>query len=290
MAKTKKARLKKLPARRGGSPDWPGVGRPRGRDTRGACPPPRRPRPRHGSRCRAAPWPAFPSPPAPSRRVMGPRNGPTSNPCTQIVPQGASSQVDPPPPKCSMSSIHSYTRGTTRNIPTLRVAEASAARHTGDQKIFPHPDRPQRTGGEREKQALRVGRVQEEGGGEKREGEYGAPGHPLPPAVQGYAVDEEEGERQKEEGEEGAPDGEGFLGDGTPEELGEGPHQQRVKREEGRGDVLRGAEVPAQRQHHVVLPVPVRPQVHAPRRHVQGHPLEVGGRHDPGEDGARRSR
>src|SRR5215211_4945629 len=71
-----------------------------------------------------------------------------------------------------------------------------------------------------------------------------------------------------------------------PPKSSEGSEKQRVHGEEGRGGVVRGVEVAAHGQYDVVLTVPVRPDVHAPRRHIQGYPLEASGRHEVGEQRA----
>src|SRR5918993_416629 len=51
-------------------------------------------------------------------------------------PQGASNRETPRQRNLSTSFIHSYTRGTTRNIPTLRVAAARAASTHASSRSF----------------------------------------------------------------------------------------------------------------------------------------------------------
>src|SRR5215210_9436249 len=127
--------------------------------------------------------------------------------------------------------------------PHVARSPRESGQNARDQQVLPYPHSPQRPGGQSEEQALRICGVEEEGRREEGEDKDGTLSHPLIEFIQGYLVDEVEGEGQKEEGEEGAPHGEGFLRDRTAEEIREGPHEQRGKWEESRGDAVRGVEV-----------------------------------------------
>src|SRR5215203_5654305 len=122
------------------------------------------------------------------------------------------------------------------------------------EQVPPDPEGPQGASREREEQTLSVGRVQEEASGEEGEGQHRRPRRALAPPVFGYPVDEVEGEGQREQGDYRTPRRERLRGDGSTEELGEGPDQERVERKKGGGAVPGGLQVPARGQRNVCSP------------------------------------
>lgn len=103
--------------------------------------------------------------------------------------------------------------------------EGTRARYTarqprqdrGQEEVLAYSGGPHGPGGERQKQALRIDRVEEEAGGEERQGEHGPLGRPRAPPLFGYAIDEVEREEEGYQGDEDPVSRESASRDGPAE-------------------------------------------------------------------------